>query len=121
MSVGELIERAFAYRGFVTISRRDGSLVVGYLYDRGPSHVEMYDESATQRIRIERSEIADIAFTGEDPAEITRFLSTGMLLNVLAALGIPHDADRHHLPASLDAWARGADAPDRARQKGVSP
>ena len=67
MSVGELIERAFAYRGFVTVSRRDGSLVVGYLYDRGPSHVEMYDESATQRIRIERSEIADIAFTGEDP------------------------------------------------------
>ncbi|QZA18016.1 TetR/AcrR family transcriptional regulator [Mycobacterium malmoense] len=63
--------------------------------------------------------VADV--TGEDPAEITRFLSTGMLLNVLAALGIPHDADRHHLPASLDAWARGADAPDRARQKGVSP
>jgi hypothetical protein len=67
MSVGELIERAFAYRGFVTVARRDGSLVVGYLYDRGPSHVEMYDETATQRIRIERSEIADIAFTGEDP------------------------------------------------------
>lgn len=68
MSVGELIERAFTYRGFVTVSRRDGSLVVGYLYDRGPSHVEMFDESATQRIRIERSEIADIAFSGEDPA-----------------------------------------------------
>jgi hypothetical protein len=68
MSVPELIERAFAYRGFVTVARRDGSLVVGYLYDRTPSHVEMYDETATQRIRIARAEIADIAFTGEDTA-----------------------------------------------------
>ncbi|BBZ49965.1 TetR/AcrR family transcriptional regulator [Mycobacterium heidelbergense] len=50
--------------------------------------------------------VADV--TGEDPTEVTRFLSTGMLLNVLAALGIPHEADRHDLPGSLEAWARGA-------------
>lgn len=68
MSVGELIERAFTYRGFVTVARRDGSLVVGYLYDRSPSHVELFDESGTERIRITRAEIADIAFTGEDTA-----------------------------------------------------
>jgi hypothetical protein len=68
MSVGELIERALAYRGYVTVARRDGSLIAGYVYDRGPSHVDMFDETATERIRIQRSEIADIAFTGEDTA-----------------------------------------------------
>jgi adenosylhomocysteine nucleosidase len=63
----ELVERAFDYRGYVTVRRRDGSELVGYLYDRGPSHVDLLDETATRRTRLARDEIADIRFTGDDP------------------------------------------------------
>jgi AcrR family transcriptional regulator len=42
---------------------------------------------------------------GVDAAMATDFLATGMLLNVLAALGIDHSPDRQKLPAALAAWA----------------
>jgi hypothetical protein len=66
--ITELVERAFDYRGYVTLRRSDGSEVVGYVYDRGPSHVELFDESAARRFRVPLAEITDIAFTGEDTA-----------------------------------------------------
>ena len=66
--IASLIERAFDYRGFVTLKRRDGSTLVGYIYDRGPEHVELFDEKAANRIRLALSEIADVVFTGEDIA-----------------------------------------------------
>jgi len=66
--ISELVDRAFDYRGYVTLRRSDGSEVVGYVYDRGPSHVELYDETATRRFRVPLAEITDIAFTGEDTA-----------------------------------------------------
>jgi hypothetical protein len=64
--LSELVERAFDYRGYVTVLRRDGSELVGYLYDRGPAHVDLLDETATRRTRLSRGEIADIRFTGDD-------------------------------------------------------
>jgi AcrR family transcriptional regulator len=42
---------------------------------------------------------------GVDAAMATDFLATGMLLNVLAALGIDYSPDRPNLPAAIDAWA----------------
>jgi adenosylhomocysteine nucleosidase len=66
--VAELVERAFDYRGYVTVRRTDGSQVVGFLYDRGASHIELFDESATKRFRLDLAEVADIALTGEDAA-----------------------------------------------------
>jgi nucleoside phosphorylase len=63
----ELVERAFDFRGYVTVILRDGSELVGYLYDRGPSHVDLLDETATRRTRLSRGEIVDIRFTGDDP------------------------------------------------------
>jgi len=66
MSISDLVERAFAYRGYVTIAGRDGASRVGFVYDRGPAHLEMYDEAGTERIRISLDDIADIAFTGDD-------------------------------------------------------
>jgi len=65
--LSELVERAFDYRGYVTVRRADGSEIVGYLYDRGPAHVDLLDETATQRTRLSRDEIVDIRFTGDDP------------------------------------------------------
>jgi len=48
---------------------------------------------------------------GVDATMATDFLATGMLLNVLAALGIDYSADRQELPAALAAWAHGAIRP----------
>jgi adenosylhomocysteine nucleosidase len=62
------IERAFEYRGFVTITRRDGTRTVGFLYDRGPDHVEMLDESAALRISVAVADIADVSLSGDDAA-----------------------------------------------------
>jgi adenosylhomocysteine nucleosidase len=64
----ELIDQAFDYRGFVTLSRRDGSKLVGFVYDRGPDHVELFDEAIQNRIRLALSEITDVELTGEDTA-----------------------------------------------------
>jgi hypothetical protein len=64
----ELIDRAFDYRGYVTLSRRDGVKLVGFVYDRGPAHVELLDETAAHRIRLAVDQIADIELTGEDSA-----------------------------------------------------
>jgi len=66
--VTELVDQAFDYRGYVTVRRKDGSELVGFVYDRGASHLELFDQTATQRIRVPIDEIADIALTGEDTA-----------------------------------------------------
>jgi nucleoside phosphorylase len=63
-----LINRAFDYRGYVTLRRRDGSTLAGYVYNRGPSHLDVLDHTATQRLQVPLAEIADIDFTGEDAA-----------------------------------------------------
>jgi adenosylhomocysteine nucleosidase len=66
--IAELVDRAFDYRGYVTLRRSDGSEVVGFVYDRSASHLDLFDETATRRMRVPLAEIADIAFTGEDAA-----------------------------------------------------
>ena len=64
----ELIDRAFDYRGYVTVSRIDGTKLVGFIYDRNAAQVEMFDEHAARRIRMPIDEIANIELTGEDAA-----------------------------------------------------
>lgn len=64
----DLIERAFDYRGFVTLSRRDGSQIVGFVYDRGPTHVELFEADAGARLRIPIADLAHVELTGEDSA-----------------------------------------------------
>jgi hypothetical protein len=63
-----LIDRAFDYRGYVTLARRDGGPVVGFVYDRGPEHVELFDEAARRRVRLAIDQITGVEFTGEDSA-----------------------------------------------------
>ena len=69
VSISALVERALDYRGYVTITRHDGSKLVGFVYDRGPDHVEMFDAHAAGRIRFALHDIAEIAWTGEDCAD----------------------------------------------------
>jgi hypothetical protein len=66
--IAELVDRAFDYRGYVTLRRHDGSELVGFVYDRSASHLDLYDETATRRLRVPLAEVADIAFTGQDAA-----------------------------------------------------
>ncbi|HXP16541.1 MAG TPA: hypothetical protein VN868_05530 [Terriglobales bacterium] len=68
------LEKAFDYRGDVTITRKDGSQVEGYLFDRkvGPtlaqSIVRVLPRTSNQRLVIAYSDIAALAFTGRDTA-----------------------------------------------------
>ncbi|MDQ2832883.1 MAG: hypothetical protein M3Y50_03890 [Acidobacteriota bacterium] len=72
--VREALEKAFDYRGDITVTRKDGSEVVGYLFDRctGPSldesFVRLIPAKERTKVNIAYSEIAAIAFTGRDTA-----------------------------------------------------
>jgi len=72
--VRAVIEKAFDYRGDVTITRKDGGEITGYLFDRriGPtlanSVVRLMLANSNERPSIPYSEIAAIAFTGRDTA-----------------------------------------------------
>jgi len=70
----EALEKAFDYRGDVTMTRRDGSRIEGYVFDRvsGPtlssSFVRILPKSGGSRQKIAYSEILALAFTGRDTA-----------------------------------------------------
>ena len=72
--VRAVIEKAVDYRGDVTITRKNGPEVTGYLFDRriGPtladSIVRLMLPASNERPAIPYSEIAAIAFTGRDTA-----------------------------------------------------
>jgi hypothetical protein len=74
--VRAVIEKAFDYRGDVTITRQDNdnSQVTGYLFDRrigstlANSVVRLIVANSNERPAIPYSEIAAIAFTGRDTA-----------------------------------------------------
>jgi hypothetical protein len=69
-----VIEKAFDYRGDVTVTRKDTSQVTGYLFDRrigktlGDSVIRLMLTTSNDRPSIPYSEIAGIAFTGRDTA-----------------------------------------------------
>jgi hypothetical protein len=70
----EALEKAFDYRGDVTVTRKDGSKVEGYVFDRmtgkalADSFVRVLPKDSNQRVKIAYSEIAGLAFTGRDTA-----------------------------------------------------
>jgi hypothetical protein len=72
--VREALEKAFDYRGDITITRKDGSKVQGYLYDRrtgktlADSVVRMMPSDGAGRVNIAYSDIAALAFSGRDTA-----------------------------------------------------
>jgi len=68
------LEKAFDYRGDVTITRKDGSMVEGYLFDRrsgqtlAESVVRLYPKTSSEKVSISYADIAALAFTGRDTA-----------------------------------------------------
>lgn len=70
----EALEKAFDYRGDVTVTRKDGSKVDGYIFDRvngaslASSFVRVLLRDSNDRVTIAYSDIAQLAFTGRDTA-----------------------------------------------------
>jgi len=71
-SLAEIIERAFDYRGDVTVIYRDGGELVGYLFNRDARApepvVQMFDRTGAGPFTIPYAKIAAIRFTGKDTA-----------------------------------------------------
>ena len=72
--IREALEKAFDYRGDVTITRRDGTKLEGYIFDRSSgktldsSFVRLLPKDSNQRVKITYAEIAALAFSGRDTA-----------------------------------------------------
>src|SRR5450432_67307 len=70
----DALEKAFDYRGDVTLTRRDGSRVEGYIFDRrtGPSLsasvVRLFPVNSTQKLTVSYADIARLEFSGKDRA-----------------------------------------------------
>ncbi len=68
------LEEAFDYRGDVLITRKDGSRVEGYVFDRvlgsglQNSFVRVLPKDGSGKVKIPYAEIAALAFTGRDMA-----------------------------------------------------
>jgi hypothetical protein len=70
----QALEKAFDYRGDITITRKDGSKVEGYLFDRRTaatlkdSLVRLFPKNSNDKVAISYADIAALAFTGRDTA-----------------------------------------------------
>lgn len=68
------LEKAFDYRGDITITKKDGSKIEGYVFDRrsGPSLtqscVRLFPKNSDEKVSISYADIAALAFTGRDTA-----------------------------------------------------
>ncbi len=72
IETAEAVELAFDYRGDVTLTLRSGQSISGYIYNRQgtstDSYLELFPADRPDAQRIPYSDIATIAFTGEDTA-----------------------------------------------------
>ncbi|HJX85753.1 MAG TPA: hypothetical protein VJ723_15540 [Candidatus Angelobacter sp.] len=68
------LEKAFDYRGDVTITRKDGTTVEGYIFDRrtgrtlAESVVRLLPKDSSQKTVVTYAEIAALKFSDRDPA-----------------------------------------------------
>jgi hypothetical protein len=72
--IREALEKAFDYRGDVTITKKDGAKLEGYIFDRVSGatlescYVRLLPKDSNNRLRIAYSEIAALSFSGRDAA-----------------------------------------------------
>jgi hypothetical protein len=72
--IREALEKAFDYRGDVTITRKDGTKVEGYLFDRrsgsslADSFVRIVPNKEKAKVNVSYADVAALAFTGRDTA-----------------------------------------------------
>lgn len=101
----DAIEKAFDYRGDVTLALRDGTAVEGYIFDReagptlGESFVRLFPKDSNQKVSIRYSDIARLVFSGRDTAEGKSFETWVKKYNQKKAAG---EKDIRIDPESLD-------------------
>ena len=72
--VRQALEKAFDYRGDITITLTNGKKVEGYIFDRrtgktlADSAVRLYPKAGDEKLTISYADIAALAFTGKDTA-----------------------------------------------------
>ena len=72
--VREALEKAFDYRGDITVTRKDGTKVEGYLFDRrsgktiADSYIRIIPAKDMTKVNIAYSDVAALVFTGRDTA-----------------------------------------------------
>jgi hypothetical protein len=73
--IREALEKAFDYRGDLTITLKNGQRLEGYIFDRrsdgktlADCFVRMMPKNQGDKLKIPYSEIAALAFTGKDTA-----------------------------------------------------
>ena len=72
--VRKALETAFDYRGDVTVTRKDGKAIEGYIFDRATGttlqscFVRVMPSDGSPRQKIAYADIAALAFTGRDTA-----------------------------------------------------
>lgn len=70
--LSKAVELAFDYRGDITVELKSGNRVTGYLFNRTATGeeptIELFPATGSGTMTIPYSEVAAIAFTGEDTA-----------------------------------------------------
>ena len=68
--VSQAIEKAFDYRGDVTITTTDGRVLEGYVFDRRPGESLrlLPKDGGGSKVTIAYSDVADLQFSGRDTA-----------------------------------------------------
>jgi len=68
------LEKAFDYRGDVTLTLKDNSKIEGYIFDRiagktlTTSFVRLMPRDASQKLKVSYADIAALSFSGRDTA-----------------------------------------------------
>ncbi|HLC40207.1 MAG TPA: hypothetical protein VJO34_01110 [Methylomirabilota bacterium] len=72
LSLAEVIDLAFDYRGNTTIIKNDGVDIVGYIFNRNRDvpepYIQYFDQAGNGPFKLFYSEIQNIKFTGKDTA-----------------------------------------------------
>lgn len=72
LTLAEVIDFAFDYRGNITIVKTDGSEVVGYIFNRNREapepFIQFFDENGDGPFTLSYGAIVNIRFTGRDTA-----------------------------------------------------
>ena len=72
LTLAEVIDFAFDYRGNTTIVKTDGTEVVGYIFNRDnrvpAPFIQFFDETGDGPFTLPYSAIATVTFTGRDTA-----------------------------------------------------
>jgi hypothetical protein len=73
--IRDALEKAFDYRGDVSITLKDGRTIEGYIFDRtsdgrtlGECRVRLFPKNSSEKVAIQYDQIARLEFTGKDTA-----------------------------------------------------